>query len=79
MSLEICSPKADTLARELASATGEDIATAVERALEEGLTRVLRRLASEQRAEVEALFARMPVLDARTPDEIIGFDRHGPP
>jgi antitoxin VapB len=82
MALEIRSPRAATLARELASATGEDIATAVERAIEERLTRVPRRLPTERQAEVEALFdrlARMPVLDARASDEIIGFDRHGLP
>jgi hypothetical protein len=37
MSLEIHAPKADALARELASATGEDIDTTVVRAIEERL------------------------------------------
>ena len=82
MYLEIRSPKANALARELASATGEDIDTAVERAIEERLARVPRELSAEQQRAVDALFdrlARMPVLDPRSPDEIIGFDRHGIP
>ncbi len=37
MSLEIRAPEADGLARELAAATGEDIETAVVRAIEERL------------------------------------------
>ncbi len=43
MSLEIHAPKADALARELATATGEDIDTAVVRAIEERLARTPRR------------------------------------
>jgi len=43
MSLEIHAPKVDALARELASATGEDIDTAVVRAIEERLARPPRR------------------------------------
>lgn len=82
MSLEIRSPRADRLAQELASATGEDIDTAVERAIEERLARVPRPLPPERRAQVKALLdrlARMPVLDPRSPEEIIGFDQHGVP
>ena len=41
-SLEIHAPKVDALARELASATGEDIDTAVVRAIEERLARTPR-------------------------------------
>jgi antitoxin VapB len=82
MSLEIRSEKADTLARELARATGEDVDTAVERAIEERLARVPWRLPVARQAEVDALFerlARMPVRDARSADEIVGFDAHGVP
>ena len=56
MSLEIHAPKADALAREHAAATGEDIDTAVVRAVR-GLARTPR---------IGALFerlARLPVLD----------------
>lgn len=77
MSSKIRSPKVDALARELAKATGEDVDAAVERAIEERLSRVPRALTPDRLSAVDALFerlARMPVLDPRTPEEIIGFD-----
>jgi antitoxin VapB len=76
MSLEIRSPKADALAHELATATGEDVDTAVLKAIEERLARVPRPLSADRQLEIDTLFdrlARMPVLDGRTPDEIIGY------
>lgn len=82
MSLEIRAPKADALARELATATGEDIDTAVVRAIEERLARTPRRRAAEEKAAIEALFdrlAQLPVLDSRSPDEIIGYGSDGLP
>jgi antitoxin VapB len=81
MSLEIRAPKADALARELAAATGEDVDTAVVRAIEERLARTPRRHADDD-AAIEALFdrlAQMPVLDSRSPDEIIGYGPDGLP
>jgi antitoxin VapB len=82
MSLEIHAPKADALARELATATGEDIDTAVVRAIEERLARTPRRHAADGKAAIEALFHRLallPVLDCRSPDEIIGYGPDGLP
>jgi antitoxin VapB len=82
MSLEIRAPEADLLARELAAATGEDIDTAVVRAIEERLARTPRRGAIGQRAAIESLFdrlAQLPVLDRRPPDEIIGYGPDGLP
>jgi antitoxin VapB len=82
MSLEIRSAKADALAHELATATGEDIDTAVLKAIEERLARIPRRLSADRQAEIDILFARlasMPVLDARTPNEIIGYGPNGLP
>jgi antitoxin VapB len=79
MSLEIRAPKADALARELAAATGEDIDTAVVRAIEERLARTPRRQADDD-AAIEAAFGRlaqMRVLDCRSPDEIIGYGPDG--
>jgi antitoxin VapB len=76
MTLEIRAPRADMLARALATATGEDIDTAVVRAIEERLARVPRRPASNGSADIDALFDRLtqlPVLDPRSPDEIIGY------
>jgi hypothetical protein len=82
MSLEINSAKATDLASELAAATGEDIDTAVVRAIEERLVRVTRRSLPAENEEFESLFeklARMPVLDARSPDGILGYGSNGLP
>jgi hypothetical protein len=82
MSLEIRSPKADALAHELAAATGEDIDTAVEKAIEERLARIPHAAAPAIAPEIDALFdrlARMPVQDHRSPDEIIGYGPDGLP
>jgi antitoxin VapB len=82
MSLEIRSPKADALAHELATATGEDVDTAVLKAIEERLARVPRPLSTDRQIEIDILFDRlasMPVLDTRTPDEIIGYGPDGLP
>ena len=82
MSLEIRSPKADALAHELATATGEDVDTAVLKAIEERLARIPRPLSADRQVEIDILFDRlasMPVLDARTPEEIIGYGPDGLP
>ena len=82
MSLEIRSRKADALAHELAMATGEDIDTAVERAIEERLARIPRALPVQSLAEIDRLFeriAQMPIRDTRTPEEIIGYGPDGLP
>ena len=82
MPLQLRSAKSDALARELATATGEDIETAVERAIEERLARVPRPSRTREDPDIDAIFdrlARMPVLDQRTPEEIIGYDEHGVP
>jgi antitoxin VapB len=82
MPLELKSAKADALARELATATGEDIETAVERAIEERLARIPRHPRTPKPADIDAIFdrlAQMPVLDERTPEEIIGYDKNGVP
>jgi antitoxin VapB len=82
MAPQIPSQKADALAHELAAATGEDIDTAVIRALEERLARIPRSLARDRQIAVEELFnklASMPVVDSRAPDEIIGYGPDGLP
>lgn len=83
MPISIKNPEADRLARELAEATGETITETVVRALRERLRRVRGRsrpipLREELRA-IRERCAALPVLDARTPDEIIGYDEHGLP
>lgn len=83
MPLNIKDPEADRLARELASATGESLTTAVTTAVRERLQRV-RGLAREHTLadELTAIARRcaaLPVLDDRPEAEILGYDEHGMP
>lgn len=95
MSLDVADPELDQLAREVAEATGESVADAVKVSLRERLERVKppappapvrkkvseeerqRRLAAIQ--EFRDYVQSLPVLDTRTPDEIIGYDENGLP
>jgi antitoxin VapB len=83
MALSIKDPETERLARALAERTGETITIATRRALEERL----RRIGSDARKaalleDLEAIQRRwnaLPVLDSRTPDEIVGYDENGIP
>ncbi|MGH7588587.1 MAG: type II toxin-antitoxin system VapB family antitoxin [Gemmatimonadota bacterium] len=83
MPLSIKNPEADRLARELAETTGETLTDAVLTALRERLQRVTGRRRSvglrEEIARMQERVARLPVLDERTDDEILGYDEHGVP
>lgn len=82
MALSIKSDEADRLARELAEATGESLTTAVTTALRERLERARRARrppVSERLGRLAEEFRSLPVLDARAPDEIVGYDEHGLP
>lgn len=82
MALSIKSDEADRLARELAAETGETLTEAVETALRERLERrhSLRRASMRARlAHLAADAARLPVVDSRKPEEIIGYDDRGLP
>lgn len=79
--MNIRSAKVDELAQRLARLTGEDIETALERAIEERLSRVSSP-AADRRAALTSFFERtagLPVLDSRSADEILGYDRFGLP
>lgn len=83
MALSIKHPEADRLARELAKSTGEGLTEAVIKALRERLARQRgrkagRRLSEELRAIGERC-AALPVLDERTPEEILDYDDRGLP
>jgi antitoxin VapB len=83
MALNIRNPETERLASEVARRTGETKTEAVTQALRERLAR-LRRGRSKQRLvdELEAIAehcAGLPVLDARTPDEILEYDDRGMP
>jgi antitoxin VapB len=83
MALSIKNPEADRLARELAAITGESLSEAVVEALRERLARTAgRRRASSLRNDIKRIqdrIARLPVLDRRTDEEIVGYDEHGLP
>jgi antitoxin VapB len=83
MALNIKSPHADRLARELAELTGESITDALVEALEERLARErARRRTRTLRDEVRRVqerISRLPVLDERPAEEILGYDQDGLP
>lgn len=83
MALSIKDPEADRLARELAAQTGETITQALIVALRERLSRQRRkRTAPKRRERLRALRESMrdlPILDTRSPDEIINYDDRGLP
>jgi antitoxin VapB len=83
VALSIKDPEADRLARELAARTGESITEAVTRALRERLAREQgkrRHLSAATRLRaIRERCARLPVLDDRPADEILGYDGRGVP
>jgi antitoxin VapB len=83
MALSIKSIEAERLAREIASKTGESLTAAIQKALEERLERLRNQRRSQilasQLEEILRRVDRLPVLDERTADEILGYDEHGLP
>ena len=82
MALSIKDPEADRLAREVARLSDETITGAIITALRERLEKLSRRPGqrlADQLDEIALRCASLPVTDARTPDEIIGYDHHGLP
>jgi antitoxin VapB len=83
MALSIQDPEAEQLARELAEKTGESLTDAVVISLRERLQRERGKNGSSRlRDEIRAIGARcaaLPVLDPRSPEEILGYDSHGLP
>jgi antitoxin VapB len=83
MALSIKDPETEKLARALAQRTGETITVATRRAIEERL----KRTGSQARKaalleDMEAMQRRLnalPILDPRSPDDIIGYDENGVP
>jgi antitoxin VapB len=78
-------PETERLARDIAQATGKPLPLIVKEAIAakaEAAGIAPRRGKRLDFARLEALIARSasrPVLDPRTPDEIIGYDQHGLP
>jgi antitoxin VapB len=82
MALSIKDPETDRLARALAAATGESLTEAIRRALEERLARETQRSRRGFDAEIRRIqerVARLPVIDPRSAEEILGYDEHGLP
>jgi antitoxin VapB len=83
MALSIQNEKTEKLAREVASQSGETITQAITRALEERLERMRgRRTATDTTVEILKIARRcsqLPDKDARTPEEILGYDDIGVP
>ena len=83
MPLNIKDDRAHDEAKQLARLTGESITDAVRTAIRERLDRVrktkARRPLVERVQPIIDRFAARPVLDDRSPDEIIGYDEKGLP
>jgi len=83
MALNIRNPETEGLAEALARLTGETKTQAVTVALRDRLERERRRRSGRSRYreldEIARHCASLPVLDARTADQILGYDEHGLP
>lgn len=85
MALNIKDPETDRLVRELADLTGQPITDAVRDAVRDKLAITKARQAradGSRRRLLEEIVARgraLPVLDDRTPEEILRYDEHGLP
>jgi antitoxin VapB len=88
MQLNIKNREAYRLAKRLAERTGESMTEAVTKALQERLEREEAARGREAQTPEERLrrlqeiarqFDKLPILDDREPDEIIGFDENGLP
>ena len=71
------------MAREISSKTGESLTGAIQKALEERLERLKharrQQILTSQLEEILQRVDRLPVVDSRSPDEILGYDEHGLP
>jgi antitoxin VapB len=80
MVLSIKSDEANELARQLARETGESLTAAVTEALRDRLAAVRRRRSREDALfRIRQIARSRTVLDARSHDEIVGYDEVGAP
>jgi antitoxin VapB len=83
MPISIKNLETERLARELAKETGESITEVIKKSLQDRLHRLRgRRRARTLPEQVEDIFERidaLPILDSRSEDEILGYDKSGIP
>ena len=83
MPLSIKSFETERLAREIAAKTGESLTGAIQTALQERLERLnheqRNRNLARQLQEILRRVDQLPVLDSRSPEEIVGYDENGLP
>lgn len=83
MPLSIKHDEADRLARELSRLTGESLTGAIVVALRERLERQRAKgsspLLHDELMEIGRRCASLPVLDARTAEDILSYDQQGAP
>ena len=83
MAFSIKNDEADRLARQLAAVTGESLTEAVVRSLRERLHRQQsspkRNRTGTELAEIAQHFGKLQVQDARSAEEILGYDENGLP
>jgi antitoxin VapB len=83
MPISIKSIETERLVREIVAKTGESITGAIQKALEERLERLKQdrrsRILTSQIEEILRRVDQLPILDARTPEEIVGYDENGLP
>ena len=83
MALNIRNAEAERLAEQVTALTGETKTLAVTRALRDRLARLRnhrsRRRLADELDEIARRCASLPVIDDRSPEEILGYDENGVP
>jgi antitoxin VapB len=81
MGMSIKNAEVEAMLRDLATKRGVTLTEALRQALSAELEREAEKLA-ERKKRIQAIiedFQKLPVLDHRTPDEILGYDENGLP
>jgi antitoxin VapB len=83
VALNIRNAETERLAAAVARLTGETKTEAVTRALRDRLARLRRERSARRLADelddIARHCAALPVRDARTPEQVLGYDEHGLP
>jgi antitoxin VapB len=83
MAISIKSIETERLARQVAEQTGDSLTGAIQKSLEEKLERLKsqrrKQIFLDQLRDILRRVDQLPVLDPRSPDEIVGYDENGLP